>query len=188
MKTTYKKVYPTEIIQGFTETSMFVMMLYEPLGGRKVPVMIGRHEAEMIMIEQGNQSPKRPMTHQLIINIMESFALTLKLVRIERFEEGIFYATLLVSDGFNTQSIDARASDAVLLALHQSVDIEMAEKVLEETGFDVENDDDINISSSLPGSETREELEEELRRCEENEEYERAAEIMERIKKIGESH
>lgn len=162
---------------------MFVMMLYEPMGNRKVPVMIGRHEAEMIMIEQGTQSPKRPMTHQLIINIMDSFALTLKLVRIDRFEEGIFYASLLVSDGFNTHTIDARASDAVLLALHQTVDIEMAESVLNDTGFIVQNDD-IDISSSLPGSETIEELEEELRQCEENEEYEKAAEIMERIKKL----
>lgn len=162
---------------------MFVMMLYEPMGNRKVPVMIGRHEAEMIMIEQGTQSPKRPMTHQLIINIMNSFALTLKLVRIDRFEEGIFYASLLVSDGFNTHTIDARASDAVLLALHQTVDIEMAESVLNDTGFIVQNDD-IDISSSLPGSETIEELEEELRQCEENEEYEKAAEIMERIKKL----
>lgn len=183
MKGDYKKVYPTEIIQGFTETSMYVMMLYEPMGGRKVPVMIGRHEAEMLMLEQGNQSPKRPMTHQLIVNIMESFALTLKLVRIDRFEEGIFYASLIVSDGFNTHTIDARATDAVLLAIHQSVDIEMAETVLADTGFTVQNDD-IDISASLPGSETREELEEELRRCEENEEYERAAEIMERLKKM----
>ncbi|MBR6417604.1 MAG: bifunctional nuclease family protein [Bacteroidales bacterium] len=178
---TYKKVYPTEILQGFTETSMFVMMLYEPMGSRKVPIMIGRHEAEMLMIEQGNQPPKRPMTHQLIVSIMDSFALTLKLVRIDRFEEGIFYASLIVSDGFNTHAIDARASDAVLLALHQSVDIEMAETVLNDTSFEVQNDD-IDISSTLPGSESIEELEEELRRCEENEEYERAAEIMELIK------
>ncbi|MCR5065466.1 MAG: bifunctional nuclease family protein [Bacteroidales bacterium] len=178
---TYKKVYPTEILQGFTETSMFVMMLYEPMGSRKVPIMIGRHEAEMLMIEQGNQQPKRPMTHQLIVSIMDSFALTLKLVRIDRFEEGIFYASLIVSDGFNTHAIDARASDAVLLALHQSVDIEMAETVLNDTSFEVQNDD-IDISSTLPGSESIEELEEELRRCEENEEYERAAEIMELIK------
>ncbi|MBQ6956454.1 MAG: bifunctional nuclease family protein [Bacteroidales bacterium] len=178
----YKKVYATEVIQGFTETSLFIMMLYEPLSGRKVPVMIGRHEAEMIMVEQSNQSPKRPMTHQLIINIMNCFALTLKTVRIDRFEEGIFYATLVVSDGFNTHNIDARASDAVLLALHESVDIEMAEDVVNDTGFVVQNDD-IDITGSMPGSETIEELEEELRRCEENEEYERAAEIMEKIKK-----
>lgn len=157
------------------------MMLYEPMGSRKVPIMIGRHEAEMLMIEQGNQLPKRPMTHQLIVSIMDSFALTLKLVRIDRFEEGIFYASLIVSDGFNTHAIDARASDAVLLALHQSVDIEMAETVLNDTSFEVQNDD-IDISSTLPGSESIEELEEELRRCEENEEYERAAEIMELIK------
>lgn len=155
------------------------------MGSRKVPIMIGPHEAEMLMIEQGNQSPKRPMTHQLIVSIMESFALTLKLVRIDRFEEGIFYATLVVSDGFNTQLIDARASDAVLLAIHQSVDIEMAENVLNETGFEVRNDDiDISLNEEEHYGDTIEELEEELQRCEENEEYERAAEIMERLKRM----
>lgn len=164
---------------------MFVMMLYDPIGGRKVPVMIGRHEAEMLMIEQENQSPKRPMTHQLIISIMEHFALTLKLVRIDRFEEGIFYASLIVSDGFNTQTIDARASDAVLLALHQSVDIEMAEQVLEETGF-TPKDNDIELGTHLSGEKSIEELEEELRICEENEDYEQADEIMKKIAKLKE--
>jgi bifunctional DNase/RNase len=89
----------------------------------------------------------------------------------------------VVSDGFNDKEIDARASDAVVLALHQAVDIEMAETVLEETGFTPQNDD-IELGNTLSAGETLEELEEELRICEENEEYERAEEIMKRINKI----
>ncbi|MBP5548116.1 MAG: bifunctional nuclease family protein [Bacteroidales bacterium] len=177
----YTKVYPTEVLQGFTDTSMYVLMLYDPLGNKKIPVMIGKHEAEMILIEQGQQQVRRPMTHQLIISIMDKFELSLKMVRIDRFEEGIFYATLIVSDGFNTQEIDSRASDAVVLALHQSVDIEISQQVIMDTGF-TPQDDDINISDTL--EESIESLEEELRQCEENEDYERAAEIMDKIKKL----
>ena len=179
----YKKVYPTEVLQGFTDTSMFVLMLYDPLGEKKVPVMIGEHEAEMIILEQEQRHAGRPMTYQLILSILDAFALTLKLVRIDRFEEGIFYATLVVSDGFNDKEIDSRASDAVVLALHQSVDIVMAEQVIEDTGFTPQNND-MELGASLSGNESLEALEEELHQCEENEDYERAAEIMEKIKKL----
>ena len=179
----YIKVYPTEVIQGFTDTSMFVLMLYDPMGNRKVPVMIGEHEAEMIILEQERRQARRPMTYELILSILDAFALTLKLVRIDRFDEGIFYATLVVSDGFNEKNIDARASDAVVLALHQSVDIEMAEQVVQDTSF-TPQDNDIELGTTLSSSETIEDLEEELRQCEENEDYEQAEEIMKKIDKM----
>ncbi|MBR3958781.1 MAG: bifunctional nuclease family protein [Bacteroidales bacterium] len=179
----YYKVYPFEVLQGFTDTAMFVLMLYEPVENLKVPVMIGEHEAEMIILEQEHRQARRPMTYQLIISILDAFALTLKLVRIDRFEEGIFYASLIVSDGFNEKTIDARASDAVVLALHQSVDIEMAKSVLQETGFTPQSND-IDLGNTLSSSESIESLEEELQRCEEIENYERAAEIMKEIERL----
>ncbi len=162
---------------------MFVLMLYDPMGNRKVPVMIGEHEAEMIILEQERRQARRPMTYELILSILDAFALTLKLVRIDRFDEGIFYATLVVSDGFNEKNIDARASDAVVLALHQSVDIEMAEQVVQDTSF-TPQDNDIELGTTLSSSETIEDLEEELRQCEENEDYEQAEEIMKKIDKM----
>ena len=179
----YRIVYPIEVLQGFTETSMFVLMLYEPMLNRKVPVMIGDHEAEMIILEQEQQQSRRPMTYQLIVSLLDAFSLSLVKVRIERFEEGIFYATVVVTDGITTKELDARASDAVVLALHQSVDIEMAEQVLEETGF-TPRDNGIDISPTLSTVETLEELHAELQRCEEQENYERAAEIMKMIEKM----
>lgn len=178
----YRQVFPTEVIRGFTDDGMFVLMMYDPAEDKQVPIMIGEHEANMILLEQGQLQPRRPMTHQLIGSLFEAFSLKLKLVRIDRFEEGIYYATLQVSDGFTTKTIDARASDAVVLALRQEVDIEMAEQIIDEVGFTPQRED---LDLFLEPSEemTIEELKEELRRCEENEEYERAAEIMETIRK-----
>ena len=89
----------------------------------------------------------------------------------------------MVSDGFNDKEIDARASDAVVLALHLSVDIEMAQTVLDETGFTPQNND-IELGATLSQGESIEELEEELRICEEKEDYERAEEIMKKIEKL----
>ena len=154
----YKTVYPTEVLQGFTDTAMFVLMLYEPLSDRKVPIMIGEHEAEMIILEQEQRQARRPMTYQLILSVFRAFELTLRRVRIDRFQEGIFYATLVVSDGFNEKEIDARASDAVVLALHQLVDIEMATPVLDETGF-TPQDSTLNTQlSTLNTADTLEDL------------------------------
>ncbi len=182
----YVKVYPTEVLQGFTDTSMFVLMLYDPLADKKIPVMIGEYEAQMIILEQEQQQAHRPMTYQLISSILDEFSLTLKLVRINRFEEGLFYASLIISDGFNEKVIDARASDAVVLALHETVDIEMEQRVIDETGFTPQNND-IELGTTLSSEKTLQELEDELQRCEENEDYERAAEIMEIIKKKNNS-
>ena len=180
----YRTVYPLTVLQGFTENQMFVLMLYDPIGIKKVPVMIGEHEAEMIILEQARgQQARRPMTYQLIGAIMDAYTLTLKKVRIDRFEEGIFYATLVMSDGYNVREIDARASDAVLLALSHSVDIVMAQNIIDEVGF-TPQDNDIDLGEPLTESESIESLEEELRLCEEREEYERAEEIMQRINKM----
>jgi len=177
----YKTVYPVEVLKHFDNGSMFVLMLYEPQSDKKVPVMIGEHEAEMIILEQSRFMSRRPMTYQLIGSIMKSFALSLEEVRIDRFEEGVFYATLVVSDGFNKQEVDARVSDAVALAMHLSVNITMADSVLREVGF-TPQDDDEPMGESVSAADSVEDLEEELRRCEENEEYERAEEIMKKIR------
>jgi len=184
----YRTVYPVTVLQGFSENSMFVLMLYDPIGIKKVPIMIGEHEAEMIILEQApHQQARRPMTYQLIVEMMEAFSLSLEKVRIDRFEEGIFYATLVVSDGFNERELDARASDAVVLALNQSVDIVMAQSVIDEVGF-TPQDNDMDLGETLSESDTIESLEEELRLCEEREEYERAEEIMQKIKRLKELH
>lgn len=180
----YREVYPIEIEQGFTEENMFVMMMYDPKESRNVPIIIGPHEAEMILIERDQQGDKvkRPLTHQLICSMMEHFSLSLEKVTIDSFLEGIFYATLFVSDGFNTKKIDSRASDAIVLALHNEVPILMSDKIIEEVGFEINAEyigaDDLSQDASL------DELEQLLHECEANEEYEKAAAIMERIEQL----
>ena len=174
-----KRVYPMTIQSGAAQTGNYILSLYEPEGGMQVPIIVGQSEAQSILLAKEATHIRRPLTHQLMLHIMESFGLALKEVTIDRVVEGVFYATLHLTDGFNEKLIDSRTTDAVTLALHADVPILMEEKVLEETGVKVEDE-----REKAKGENTIEELEEELRRCEEAEDYERAAEIQKEIERL----
>lgn len=178
---TYRVVFPDEIIvQNLDSYGSFILMLSEPDTGKQVPIVVGAGEAQAILIAKENITASRPMTHTLMANLMSEYGLALKKVTIDRFFEGVFYATLVVTDGFGEKKIDSRPSDAVALALLGKCPILISDDVLEEVGIEHNA-----LVDHLPEKNPSiEELEDELRRCEENEEYERAAEIMEQISKL----
>ena len=193
----YIQVYPTQISQSVNvgpDTSyILILTAADPQknecqpGPREVPILIGENEAQAIIMAVEGRRAKRPLTHNLIASIMEEYMLSLKRVTIDRFEEGIFYSTLHISDGFSEKAIDSRTSDAIVLALLQDAEILMNPSVFEETCMepgaltanlpDAKADGQQNELESL-GIEALEAL---LRECEENEDYERAQEIMNQI-------
>lgn len=174
-----KRVFPLTIQSGMSQSGSYILMLCEPESGVQVPIFIGAYEAQGILLAKESVKTRRPMTHELMMKVMEEYGLSLKEVSIDRVNEGIFYATLHMTDGFNTRPFDSRSSDAITLALLADCPIMMEESVIEETGVRMEGD-----SIMVKGENTLEELEAELRRCEENEEYERAAEIQQQIEKL----
>lgn len=174
-----KKVVPLTIQSGLAQTGNCILMLGEVDGTRQIPLFIGAHEAQCILLAQQSAKTRRPMTHETMKNVMDTYGLTLREVTIDRVEEGIFYATLHVSDGFNLSTIDSRPSDAVVLALLTGSPIYADERVLEETGVE-----EIPAPAPLTDERTLELLEEELRQCEQREDYERAAEIQKQIESM----
>lgn len=174
-----KRVFPLTIQSGMSQSGSYILMLCEPESGVQVPIFIGAYEAQGILLAKESVKTRRPMTHELMMKVMEEYGLSLKEVSIDRVNEGIFYATLHMTDGFNTRTFDSRSSDAITLALLADCPIMMEESVIEETGVRMEGD-----SIMVKEENTLEELEAELRRCEENEEYERAAEIQQQIEKL----
>lgn len=176
----YIKVYPVEIIEGFAENESYMLMLMDPSSQKYIPIMIGSHEAQSIILASEHTDTKRPMTHELLINIMKEYMLELKHVTIDRFVEGIFYATLHMSDGIMDRNVDCRTSDAVALAAMVNCDIEVAETVFEETC--VERDNLMNGYSKPQNTNmSLEELKRRLEEAESNEEYELAAELQKKI-------
>ena len=176
-----KRVFPLTIQSGMSQSGSYILMLCEPESGIQVPIFIGAYEAQGILLAKEEVKTRRPMTHELMMKVMEEYGLSLKEVSIDRVSEGIFYATLHMTDGFNLRTFDSRSTDAITLALLSDCPIMMEESVIEETGVKMENDE-LSVKNSAAAS--LEELEAELKRCEENEEYERAAEIQQQIEKI----
>lgn len=183
----YTTVFPLQISQTMSMSDSYILVLDAPETGRHVPVLIGEAEAQAIVMAIEQRQARRPLTHNLICNIMEEYMLTLERVTIDRFEEGVFYSTLYVSDGFTVKNIDSRTSDAVVLALLQHCPILLSLEVLEETSMEPGA-----LEGNLPGpsartdAESLEVLEERLRRCEEDEDYEQAAEILRKINELKE--
>ena len=176
-----KQVYPVTIQSGMSQTGSYLLMLHEPLEGRQIPIIIGHSEAQCILLAQHpDESSKirRPMTHQLMVEMMKTYGLTLRQVTIDRMIEGIFYATMHMSDGFNEHRLDSRTTDAITLALLTGAPIYADEKIIDECGVRTETPAAEKADADLPELQR---LEEELRRCVDNEDYERAAVIQARI-------
>ena len=161
---------------GMSQSGSYVLMLCELEGDRQMPVIIGAAEAQAILLAKEAVETRRPLTHETMIHVMQQFGLILKRVTIDRVVDGIFYATLHISDGFNVQQTDSRTTDAVTLALLAEAPIFVDDNVLEECSVHMGDDEEHEP--------TIDDLEAELRFCEENEDYERAAEIQQRIEKI----
>lgn len=168
---------------GLSQSGSYILMLIEPTSGLQIPLFIGAFEAQSILMAKENETTRRPMTHELMIHIMNDYGLSLNEVTIDRVSEGIFYATLHMTDGFNAKQFDSRASDALTMALLCQCPIMVADEVLEETGMKMENPSPF-ITDSLNPQQTIATLEEELRLCEEREDYEQAAEIQKKIERL----
>lgn len=173
-----KRVYAWTLQSGLSQTGSYVLMLLEPESQRRVPVIIGAAEAQAILLAKKQVTTRRPMTHEMITRIMDAFGLSLKEVVIDHVYEGVFYATLHLTDGFNEKQIDSRSTDAIALALHCDAPIMMADAVIEETAVAADPDQQNTPKPTL------QQLEEELERCEQQEDYERAAELQRKIDEL----
>ena len=109
-----------------------VLLLREQDGDRYLPIWIGQTEATAIAFEQQGIRPARPLTHDLIKNLISDLGHTLKEIRIVDLQEGTFFADLIFE---NDRRVSARPSDAVALALRAGVAIHADEPVLEEAGL-----------------------------------------------------
>jgi len=174
-----------------TQTGAYALILSESTGERRLPIIIGGFEAQAIAIELEKMKPNRPLTHDLFKSFAVSFNIQILEVIIHKFAEGVFYAKLIISDGKVEKEIDARTSDAVALSLRFNCPIYTHESVLASAGILItESDSEIKSKTELPDDDpnelkdyTIEKLEELLKITIENEDYERASQVRDEIKK-----
>lgn len=110
-----------------------VIELQEVDGPRTFPILIGLAEAEAIRRRFQGMTVKRPLTHELLQNVIESFGGALESVTITDLSEHTFYATLSIRRGDGeVMTIDSRPSDAIALGVATDVPIFVEERVLDE--------------------------------------------------------
>ncbi len=116
-----------------------IVLLRDRESGRYLPIWVGAVEATAIAYAQQGIVPPRPLTHDLLRDILKALDVTLAEVRITSLQDGVFYALLVFSNGVE---VSARPSDAIALALRVDAPIRGAEEVMEAAGIELPDDDE----------------------------------------------
>ncbi len=169
------------------QNGAYALLLAQTDGPYRIPVVIGAPEAQSIAIALEGIITPRPLTHDLMCTFAQAFGVRLEQVYIYRFEDGIFSSELTFADGQRTITLDARTSDAIALAIRTHAPIFTTRDVLDETGFIIADPDDVKDAETGQQAEAAEEesleaMERELQRLIDNEQYEEAARLNERIR------
>ncbi|MAG03983.1 MAG: hypothetical protein CL406_05150 [Acidimicrobiaceae bacterium] len=122
-------------IQEVLPSSTPVVLLREAEGERLLPIFIGMAEATAIGLVLAGQEPPRPMTHDLITNLLDSFSVELKLVHVTELRDRTFFAELHLQGSEGDQVLSCRPSDAIAIAIRTETPIYASSEVLDEAGY-----------------------------------------------------
>ncbi len=186
----------------------YALLLKEVEGERRIPIIIGHFEAQAIAFELEDIKPPRPLTHELIKNLLDALSYSIESVIISELRDSTFFAKLVL-DSEEIEPLDSRPSDAIALALKFNAPIYVAKDVMDEIGFipkininneevdlnDIDSeellDDEENITDdnrkdykTATKEEKLKKLQHDLENAVNDEDYERAAELRDQIKKI----
>ncbi|MGQ0630437.1 MAG: bifunctional nuclease family protein [Sporichthyaceae bacterium] len=119
-----------------------IVLLRESAGERYLPIWIGAVEATAIAFAQQGVVPARPMTHDLMRDLLAALGHELEQVRITDLRDGVFYAELVFADGIE---VSARPSDAIALALRTGTPIFGSPAVLDEAGIAIPDEQEDEV-------------------------------------------
>jgi uncharacterized protein len=168
----------------------YALILKETNGSRRLPIIIGAFEAQSIALEMEGIKPPRPLTHDLMKNLIDLLGGELIDVLISDLRDGTFFARI----NLDTQEIDSRPSDAIAIAVRYGAPIYVAEKVMAEASFVSEGGEDEKTvppnttpekeESQNPQLSKLEQLEKRLDDAIAKEDYEKAAQLRDELKKL----
>ena len=181
-------------ISYYPPSKGYAVLLQEKDSNRSLPIIVGSNEAQAIALYLEGVDMPRPMTHDLLINVLDLLESDIKQVTIARMKNGTFFAEIEV---LNSQvgdiMIDSRPSDAIAVALRTMTPIYVSEEVMERAGIDnfstgseiaeTVSSDELLKETADEGS-AIENLAEALEKAISEEEYEVAARLRDRIKQL----
>ena len=184
-----------------TQIGSYVCVLSEKKGVRKIPLIIKSNDAQRIALELEGIKSDKIMTHDIVKNICDSFELDVQEVFIYSLLEGIFYTKIIMSNGLDEIEIESTVGDALSLSTLFKCPIWTTSDILNSVGVNI-NDDGTSLDSEIDddnddddfdsyiddGIKERiisvEDLEKMMSDAIQNEEYEVAAELRDRIQKL----
>jgi uncharacterized protein len=119
-----------------------LVLLREVEGSRYLPIWIGAGEATAIAFAQQGVTPPRPLTHDLMRDLLTALGRELTEVRITEVKDGVYYAMLVFDEG---TEVSARPSDSIALALRTGSRIVCAETVLDSSGVAVPVEEEVEV-------------------------------------------
>lgn len=147
---------------SITQTHSYAVVLGEVNGLRRLPIVIGGFEAQAIAVALENMKPSRPLTHDLMKNFMNAFAVNLQEIVISDLQEGIFYSKLVCFTENDTVEIDSRTSDALALAVRFGCPIYTYEHIIANAGIMMEDSAEKKQKAESVGAEERNESRDDL--------------------------
>ena len=150
-----------------TTTNRFVVILKDDVHNRWLPIVVGSTEAQAIALQLERINPPRPLTHDLIKNLLDSISINVARIVVNDLRENTYYALISIRDNGSTQDIDARPSDAIALALRMQAPIFVEEAVMKraainnrhaethENSTEVDRLEELNIQLNIAVKEER---------------------------------
>jgi len=123
-------------------TNQPIVLLKEREGERYLPIWIGPVEATAIALGMQGIETQRPMTHDLMRDLLQNLSISVDRVVITELREGTFYAEIQMSQNGDSVSVSSRPSDALALAVRMGLEIFANEGVLDEASIAVKDDDE----------------------------------------------
>ena len=180
-------------ISYYPPSKGYAVLLQEKDSDRSLPIIVGSSEAQAIALYLEGVDMPRPMTHDLLINVLENLEGEINRVNIARITNGTFFAEIEVSNPqIGEMIIDARPSDAIAIALRTLSPIYVSDEVMGAAGIDnltsgsevAEHVTSEELTKEASEETVLENLNEALEKAVSEEEYEVAARLRDRIKQL----
>lgn len=131
-----------------TQSHSFAVVLGEVGGSRRLPIVIGGFEAQAIAVALDNMKPSRPLTHDLMKTLCDTFEIQLEYIYISKLLDGVFYSNLVCKKGDDLYEVDSRTSDALALAVRFDCPIYVEESIILEAGVEADPNEEHSVTSS----------------------------------------
>ena len=118
-----------------------IVLLKTADGNKFLPIWIGHPEAAAILMKLQSQAAPRPMTHDLLSDMLEQLDAQITRITVTELRENTFYAQITLQQDGREIEIDSRPSDAIALAIRAEAPIYAADRVIEESAIEFEGDD-----------------------------------------------